>query len=44
MGGHEPKTNERSVVCLPLILDEGEVRADPSAWTSRTVNIMNGNV
>ena len=44
MGGHEPETNELSIVSLPLILDEGEVRADLSAWTSRTVNIMNGNV
>ena len=44
MGGDEPETNELSVVCLPLILDEGEVRADLSVWTSRTVNIMNGNV
>ena len=32
------------IVCLPLILDGGKVRADLSAWTLRTVNIVNGNV
>ena len=43
MGGHKPETNELFVVCLPRILDGGEVRADLSAWTSRKVNIVNGN-
>ena len=44
VGGHEPETNELFVVCLSLILDGGEVRVDLSAWTSRTVNIVNGNI